>query len=242
MSNLKERVKIYMPEKNIADLIQSILEKNKGFMTATKLINFIGEDAKYKLGIRKGDSGKIIRRKIEQSVEDRFIFRTKGRSVYVLIPCEPSEFVLGLIPEKKAFDARILRSLPFTKAEFYAVVNELIDEGRVKTLYDDNGKPKIYRAGENLKPVEPETEYTQEKFRDAFDALDKGKIFVGIPDLRRRLGWPREVFDDMIRDLRNKRIIQLHTGDASLMTPDEVADCYIDENDFRMGTVTWHVR
>ena len=235
-----------MPEKNIADLIQSILEKNKGFMTATKLINFIGEDAKYKLGIRKGDSGKIIRRKIEQSTEDRFIFRMKGRSVYILVPCEPSEFVLGLIPEKKAFDARILRSLPFTKAEFYAVVNELIDEGRVKTLYDDNGKPKIYRAVEVLKPVstsiEKDGEYTQEKFMEAFDALDRGRIFVGIPDLRRRLGWPREVFDDMIRDLRNKRIIQLHTGDASLMTPDEVADCYIDENDFRMGTVTWHVR
>ena len=233
-----------MPEKNVSDLIQSILEKNKGFMLATRLADSIGADAKYKLGIRKGDSGRIIRRKIEQSTEDRFIFRLKGRSVYILIPCEPSEFVLSLLSENKAFDARILRNLPFTKAEFYALVNELTDEGRVKTKYDDNGRPKIYRAGETVKFARPESEgnYTQEKFREAFDALDKGRIFVSIPDLRRRLGWPREVFDDMVRDLRNRRIIQLHTGDASLMTADEVLDCYIDENNFRMGTVTWHVR
>ena len=245
MSNLRE-CENYMPEKNIVDLIQSILEKNKGFMLATRLADSIGADAKYKLGIRKGDSGKIIRRKIEQSSEDRFIFRLKGRSVYILIPSEPSEFVLSLLPENKAFDARILKNLPFTKAEFYAIVNELIDEGRVNIKYDDNGRPKIYRAGKTVKSVSPASEsdcdYTQEKFREAFDALDKGRIFVSIPDLRRRLGWPREVFDEMLRGLRNRRIIQLHTGDASLMTPDEVSDCYIDENNFRMGTVTWHVR
>ena len=227
-----------MPEKNIADLIQSILEKNKGFMTVTKLVNLIGEDAKNKLGIREGDSGKIIRRKIEQSVEDRFIFRTKGRSVYVMIPCEPSEFVMSLIPEKKAFDARILRNLPLSKAEFYALVNELTDEGRVKIRYDNNGKSKIYRTGKIVKPVETETEYTQERFFEAFDALDKGRIFVRIPDLRRKLGWPREVFDDTLRDLRDSGVIQLHTGDASLMTPDEVADCFTDENNFRKGSVT----
>ncbi len=229
-----------MPEKNIADLIQSILEKNKGFMLVTRLPDFIGAEGKYKLGIRKGDSGKIIRRKIEQSAEDRFIFRLRGRSMYILIPCEPSEFVLGLIPEKKAFDARVLRNLPFTKAEFYTIVNELTDEGRVKTLYDEKGKPKIYRAGGIPKP-EPE-DYTQEKFIEAFDALDRGRIFVRIPDLRRKLGWPREVFDDMLRDLRDRDVIQLHTGDASLMTPDEVADCFIDENDFRKGSVTRNVR
>ena len=46
----------------------------------------------------------------------------------------------------------------------------------------------------------------------------------------------------MLKDLRDREIIQLHTGDASLMTPDEVADCFVDENNFRKGSVTWHVR
>ena len=233
-----------MPEKNIADSIQSVLEKNKGFMTTTKLAALLSDDIKHAAGIKNKDSGKIIQRKIEKSAEGRFIFRNKGRRVYILVPCEPSEFVLGLLSEKKAFDARTISSLPFTSAEFYAVVNELVDDGRVLTRYDGKGRAKLYRASESAKAVRSENvnEYTQEKFREAFDSLDRGKIFVRICDLRRRLGWPREVFDGMIRDLRNRRVIQLHTGDASLMTEDEVADCYVDENNFRMGSVTWHVR
>ena len=241
-----------MPGKNVADLIQGILEKNKGFVTAKKLTGLMSAEAKNELGIKNNDSGKIIQLKIEKSAEGRFIFRRKGSTVYILVPCEPSELVLGLLSEKKAFDMRLIRGLPFTKSEFFAVINDLTDEGRVKTKYDDKGRQKIYKAETVLKSLtvneadslsgNDSGEFTPEKFKAAFDELDRGRIFVRICDLRRRLGWPREVFDNMIRDLRGRRVIQLHTGDASLMTEDEVADCYIDENNFRMGSVTWHVR
>ena len=73
-----------------------------------------------------------------------------------------------------------------------------------------------------------------------FYALDKGRIFVNIYELRRKLNWPREVFDAMLIKLRDEEIIQLHEGDASTKTPDENADCFIDENNIRMGTVTWN--
>lgn len=232
-----------MPEKNIADMIQVILEKNKGFMVATKLAALMSEDMKNVLGIKKGETGKIIQRKIEKYAEGRFIFRNKGKGVYILVPCEPSEFVMSLLPENKAFDTKIIRILPFTKSVFYAVINELTDEGRVLTKYDEKGRPKIYRAAKMMKVSASENdsgEYTQERFKSAFDELDRGRIFVKICDIRRRLGWPREVFDNMLRDLRDREVIQLHTGDASLMTPDEVADCFVDENNFRKGSVTWN--
>ena len=234
-----------MPGKNIADSIQNVLEKNKGFMTVKGLVSSMSEDNKRILGIRKSDSAKIIQRKIDKSAEGRFIFMSKGRSVYILVPCEPSEFVLGLLSEKKAFDTKMITGLPFTSAEFYAVINELADEGRITTHYDEKGRPKIFRASGTAKAVRSEAaddgEYTREKFKAAFDSLDRGRIFVRICDLRRSLGWPREIFDGMIRDLRDDETIQLHTGDASLMTPDEVADCFIDENNFRKGSVTWNV-
>ena len=238
-----------MPEKNIADSIQRILEKNKGFMTVTKLPEHMTADEKRAIGIRKSDSGKIISRKIDNSAEGRFIFRTKGRSIYILVPCEPSEFVLGLLSEKEAFDVKSVNSLPFTKSEFVEIINGLAEEGRVIIKLTEDFTPKIYRASRERKAAEipgvvqsanDTGEYTQENFKAAFDSLDHGRIFVRICDIRRKLGWPREVFDGMIRDLRNRRVIQLHTGDASLMTEDEIADCYIDENNFRMGSVTWH--
>ena len=238
-----------MPGKNIADVIQSVLEKHKGFMTVTALASSLTADDKRSLGIRKSDSGKIIQRRIEKFADGRFIFRSRGRSIYILVPFEPSEFVLDILSEKKAFDMRAVNALPFTKSEFLEIVNGLVNEGRVIIRLSEKFTPKIYRASENMRALRSvndeavnDGEYTQEKFKTAFDELDRGKIFVRICDLRRRLGWPREVFDEMLRDLRNRRVIQLHTGDASLMTEDEVADCYTDENNFRMGSVTWHVR
>lgn len=241
-----------MTEKNITDSIQKILDKNKGFMTVTKLASHLTADEKNFLGLRDNDSVKIVRRKLEQHSDNRFMFRTKGRSVYILIPCEPSELVMSFLSADKALDTRIIRSLPFTKQEFSTIINELIDEDRAKIKLSATLVPKIFRAcNADVKPVflnadEGSNDYgdnfSQEKFREAFYALDDGRIFVRIPDLRRKLGWPREAFDKIIRDLRNDETIGVYLADESTMTKDEIDDCFVDENNFRMGTVTWNVR
>ena len=241
-----------MPEKNITDSIQKILDKNKGFMTVTKLASHLTADEKNSLGLRDNDSVKKIRRKLEQHSDNRFMFLTKGRSVYILIPCEPSELVMSFLSPDKPLDTRIIRSLPFNKQEFTAIVNELIDEGRVKIKLAGCLVPKVFRAvNADVKPVllnadDSGNEYTdnfsREQFREAFDALDDGRIFVRIPDLRRKLDWPRETFDKVLRDLRNDETIGIYLADESTMTKDEINDCFVDENNFRMGTVTWNVR
>ena len=235
-----------MPDKSIVDVIQSLLEKNKGFMTVKRLSDSIGIDGKRELGIRKGESGKVIRRKIEQSSGDSFMFRMKGRSVYILEPCEPSEFVLGLLSEKKAFDTRLVRALPFTKAEFASVVNELVDEGRAVVRLNDDLVPKIYRAGGGVRAAryaggsDDAGEYTREKFREAFENSDKGRTFVRIFRMRRYLGWPREVFDDMVRKLRNEGAIFVHRAEPTVLKPDEFDDGFLDEYGDMNGTVTWN--
>ena len=242
-----------MSDKSISDLIQSILDKNKGFMTISKLMASLSKDAKSQLGIKSGDTGKIIRRKLEQSLSDCFMFSAKGRIVYILTPCEPSELVLNLLSPKKALDTRTISSLPFTKAVFISIINDLVDEGKAKIKVDDKFiRPKFFSVEANkIQAVKIESsknksddtgDYTREKFREAFDSLDKGRIFVRICDLRRKLGWPREVFDEMIRKLRNEVIIGIYIADESVMTQDELNDCFVDENNYRMGTVAWNVK
>ena len=88
---------------------------------------------------------------------------------------------------------------------------------------------------------EPRAEtVTREAFESAFFALEEGSCgFVRIYALRRRLGWAREVFDDMLRRLRDEEVVQLHAGDVTLMTPEQVEDGFVDENGFRMGNMTW---
>lgn len=234
-----------MPEKNIADLIQAILDKNKGFMTVKRLSESLGLEGRRSLGIKKSDSVKVIRRRIEQSAGDRFIFKMKSRSIYILEPCEPSEFVLGLLSEKKAFDTRLVRTLPFTKAEFVALVNELVDEGKVIVKISEYFTPKIYRA-DGMKAVQSadvsfdDGEYTRDRFREAFENSDKGRSFVRIFKMRRYLGWPREVFDNMLRELRNSEVIFVHRADPTVLSPDEYDDGFFDEYGHMNGTVTWN--
>jgi integrase len=46
------------------------------------------------------------------------------------------------------------------------------------------------------------------------------------------------VFDSLLRDLRDNDAIQLHAGNVSLQTAEEVEGGFIDENGYRMGNVT----
>ena len=77
------------------------------------------------------------------------------------------------------------------------------------------------------------------ELKKAYDELDNGRIFVNIYELRRKMNLSREVFDEMLRKLRDAGVIQLHVGDDSLRTAEEINDCFVDENNYRMGTVTF---
>ena len=241
-----------MPEKNISDTIQNILDKNKGFLSLSKLPSLLSNEIRQQLGIKKsGEKVAILQKKIEAAAPDKFMFRKKGQSTYILIPCQSSDIVLGLLNTKKPIETKSINALPFPKPEFIQTVNDLVESGQAKITLTKDYKPQIFLADTRTKPAEPKYieavsapsgEYTQEKFHEAFIALDKGRIAVRICDLRRKLNWPREVFDNMLINLRDKEIIQLRTADASAMTVDEVQDSFIDENGFRRGSVTWNVR
>lgn len=76
-----------------------------------------------------------------------------------------------------------------------------------------------------------------EEFKKAFDELERGRIFVNIPELRKQLAWPHDVFDDMIRGLRKERKIQLHVTDLTVYDPEEFI--YDEDDNSRMGMVSW---
>ena len=243
--------------KNIPDLIQRILDKNKGFITVTQIRKLLGSEAKSQLGIKSNTPTKILMKKLEPILEDRFIFTTKGPATYILTPCDPAELVRAELSEGRGVTlSRIALTLrPFKKSEVAAILTELVNSGEAKILVDEKLPVKFFAAGEVRREVvpvrevetvreEPEQsgEYTLAKFRAAYDELHRLREFPRIPDLRRRLNWPREVFDQMIRTLRDDMTIHLIRADESLLTKDEILDCFFDEDNIKMGLLTWHGR
>ena len=130
---------------------------------------------------------------------------------------------------------------------FDDVLDDFIDEERKRLQQErKNNNEKISHTTEQEPEIyKPATEIVSTKkqikeFKQAFDELDNGRIFVRICDLRKKLNWPRETFDETLKNLRDEEIIQLHEGDASTMTAEENKDCFTDKNGIRMGTISWN--
>ncbi len=78
------------------------------------------------------------------------------------------------------------------------------------------------------------TEDERKAFREACDAAayetGYGSLLY-IYDIRRRLGWKRELFDQVMRELRDSNQIMIVTSDAHLLSRDEIKDSFIDLDD-----------
>ena len=235
-----------MSEKSISDFIQSILEEHKGFMKVKDIPAAMDFDMRCKLGLMKNTAAKKVMRVLEPFVEDRFIFRKKGNTEYILVPCDPSEFVMNSLKAGEATGPKLLRlGLPFNVLDFRDIVNELVEAGKIKILLNDKLKPVIIltdgHEGHDEKDENAKSrgQYTRERFKAAFDELERGQTFVNIPELRKKLAWPHDVFDEMLRKLRDEGVVQLHKTDLTIFDPE---DFFYDEENARRGMVTWHDR
>ena len=235
-----------MSEKNIAGFIQSILEQHKGFMKVKDIPASLSLDMRRELQLKRKEPVKTIMNAVEPVLRDRFVFVSKGAEQFILLPEEPSEFVISFLASlnKPTGPKTIRKSLPFMKTEdLIRILSELAEKGRIKIVLNDKFEPRVVLCDtQKSESSIASGEYTREKFREAFEACDNGRTFVHIPDMRKVLGWPREVFDEMLRKLRDEEVLQIYRADESTMTADEVKDCFVDENGFRMGTVTWDAR
>ena len=253
-----------MPETNLhlPDVIAEIFRENKkSFMTLKQAVFHMPAQAKREAGIFGLTNAAEIQRIIEPMLENKYVFHRRGTFIFILEPKAHEEFILNTLEKKAQTPKNIARFTPFSKKECSELIAGLVSQGRLTVKVDEDLQTRIYpnknqnaHAGNQQpevqaekdekieKPEKPErneknerhekntkyAEYTVENFRNA--------------DLRKTLGWPRNIFDSALRQLRDAKLIQLHAGDASLMTPEEVKDCFTDENNFRMGTVTWHGR
>ena len=250
------KMEVGMDEKrmvwDVAEELRKVLRANeKRFMTLPAVKEKLSSQLRKHLGMTgrrlKAPSLKKI---LEPHLDDTLEIRTNGRYTYLVAVGDPGDLIADFIeknPGKLA--GGLSASLPFRKAEFLSLLNSLMKEGRLYAVLKDDYKACFFvpegpgaagRAERPTPPLEDDTlDERRERFHAAFRELDRGSIFVRICDLRRRMGWPREVFDDMLRRLRDDEVVQLHAGDVTLMTPDQVEDGFLDENGFRMGTMTW---
>lgn len=252
------KMEVRMDEKQtVGDVAEELLEvlqrSGRDFMTLSAMQKAMSSQLRKRLGLtgRKLTNPSVIKI-LTPHLEDKLAICNKGNAVYLFRGTNLAEVVLCFIRGKAGKSGpQLFNGMPFIKKdELIRILNNLLESGQVTLKLAAEFAPRFFASGA-MGPVMKDAAGTacetpidtfgkrREQFHAAFRELDRGSIFVRICDLRRRMGWPREVFDDMLRRLRDNEVVQLHAGDVTLMTPEQVEDGFVDENGFRMGTMTW---
>ncbi len=237
------------------ELLEVLRRSGRDFMTLSAMREAMSSQLRKRLGLTgKKLTAPSLKKIFESHLDETLEIRTNGRYTYLVVARNPEDLIADFVRSHPGRTAGgLATSLPFKKAEFLSLLNGLLKETRLYAVLKDDYKARLFAAERSgfvardgvgaegpTPPLANDTfDERREQFHAAFRELDRGSIFVRICDLRRRLNWPREVFDDMLRRLRDDEAVQLHAGDVTLMTPDQVEDGFVDENGFRMGTVTW---
>lgn len=220
-------------------LLHLLHESNILFLTISKLKK-IPKKYQQVFGFRPDFTNSKLEQKIIPHLWSELEILKGSRNKFLAIKLPHNKIVNNYIVNHPGLTPRqVARYLPMLKDEFIKELNFLLDSGEIQIVYDNRYQTKLYpREKESVNPKSDRTnDYLL--FREEFQNLDRGRIFVRICDLRKRLYWSREKFNSVLEELRDQGIIQLHTGDVSLMNDTEVKDSYIDENNFLHVTLTW---
>ncbi|MCL2624892.1 MAG: hypothetical protein FWD31_14615, partial [Planctomycetaceae bacterium] len=178
--------------------------------------------------------------------------KTGKETLYLASPLPPEEWIkeslLAQNPKKPLAMKALAADVPLCKAEFLAVFNQMLDAGQLQvTRIDDKfGMTglRVPASGFGTAALSPSPAFHNEAdddavFRAAFEVLDCGRLYVRICNLRRELGWSVERFNAHLCKLRADGTIQLHAGDVSTMTEEDIRQSYKDANNFFYATLTW---
>ncbi len=228
-----------MQESNQSILLLNLLqESNLFFISFSKLKNTPKRYQKI-FGFHRGSTNIEIEQKIQPHLGNDLEILKGNRSKYLALKLQHNKIVSDYIGKHPGLTPKqVVKNLPMLKDEFIKELNVLLKSGEILIIYDKKYLTKLYLNKKVPFKTESEKNNDFETFRKEFQNLDRGRIFVRICDLRKRLMWSTDKFNSVIEELRDHGVIQLHSGDVSAMDDSQVNDSYIDENHFLHITVT----
>lgn len=180
----------------------------------------------------------------------------KGRSVF-LIGSQPPDLVLEMIRRQPGKTiGELARNTPFTLERFSHIVNGLIREGRAIALIRPKSRlAELHPESGGQAPKQADAPAADERaaeppapsgekdpvaaFKNAYEQAGRGKRFVEIYKIRRRLNWSREAFDALLEKLMLAGRVAANLGNPGDLTQDAVRDSYQDDYGDLYITVTW---
>lgn len=194
------------------------------------------------------------------------LFKSQGK-IYIGFDKPLQEMVFHTIQQTPGLTPKQLqKKLPITNGSLVDCLNKLLEKGKISCKFNAVHIPRFtvpktnYSAHlkKNGTTPEPEvslqpmdkktpcgnnrhapTERDRIEFKKAYDFVGKGNSFVRIHRIRNHLNWPVKHFDHVLSELIYNYTVQLHGGDTSKLTEEEIENSFVDENRMLYITLTW---
>lgn len=137
-----------------------------------------------------------------------------------------------------------MQLLPVSKEVLLETVNQLLDSGQLSVRFNSESVARLV-LGPLATTIALANEIMPEEdakvFQAAYEKVRNGRDTVRIHKMREYLNWPIALFDTTLAKLRADYAIDLHLGDPSRLSTDEVKSSYIDPHGMLYIGLSWRV-
>lgn len=240
-------------------VVAAIQKEKNGYVNIKALITGFPAGIKQSLGFEKTVKNKNFTAKealdrLGPHLNKKVLVYQKGTLIYLSLDSKENMILRKLRQAKSSPTFKMLRKkvTPLLNDIFTQTLNGLLRTGTIQCRFKgDNPVLSLSDSASDqpFEPIDPVKDAAMKKetaapddsaaFQTALNAVGKGRRLVYIYKVRRHLKWSRNRFDKLIRKLRGEYQIQLHGGDPSVMTEDQVRDSFMDEKGVLHISISW---
>jgi len=231
----------YLPD--IAQDIQRLLHKRgKDYLTIRQIRASLSRRVCQQLSLTTCHSTVDMLKKLTPWLGESLQVYHGPMSIYIGQKRSPAELILQRMQQHPGISPKQLGlGLPLSKRNYITALNDLLGTGTIVCIFKDNHMPMLHLS--SRASVQDTAQVSAEDDRLAFhttyNAVGHGRSFVRIHRLRDALPWPRERFDGVLRALLADYTVELHGGDPSVMTEEELRHSFIDADGTLYIALSW---
>lgn len=236
-------------------LEQAYAKHKKRSLTLKQLCSALPAGERKRLGLEKNSEVKEIESLLKH-ISGPYAVIKKGPSKYI-IGSPPEELVEAIIKSTPGRTVgQLARQLPVKKSDVISIANQLLEAKRLGAFISPGELVKLYPASPDQDVSLQQPVSLQQKdtpggepaaisgdpvaaFKSAYDDLIKGKRHVYIYAIRRKLGWTRHEFDELLDTLLTKGRVAGFPGDPSRLSSDQVKDSFQGRDGDLYIAVAW---
>jgi len=222
-------------ERSVNEELAEVLKNNKvGYLTLSQLKGELPASLRNRLKVTKSTTGAQIGKALQDHMGGALM--QKGK--YIALK-QTDESLLLCVMRKNNWKFPAMNNVPFKKDEFFNVLNQLLEKDAIRVKKVNKERKIILFAPVGEPSPQPSSPNPEKEFKAAYEALERGKGYVRIYEIRRHLRWSVQDFDRMLIRFRDAGKIQLLSSATDTFTKEDISDSFIDDRGLNKYLIMW---